>query len=96
MTFTKIQDLFELNDIDIAELKNGEHSYVFKIKMPSDVGLVQAHQLVQSMKELCERCGLKHILFVPVGVGVIEDFDIFKLEDEDSAHEEHEFYKVLQ
>ena len=57
MTITKIQDLFELNDIDIAELKNGEHSYVFKIKVPSDVDLVQAHSLVQSMKELCERCG---------------------------------------
>ena len=95
MTITKIQDLFELNDVDIAELKNGEHSYVFKIKVPSDVDLVQAHSLFQSMKEVCERCGLKHILFVPVGVGLIEDLDIFKLEDEDSAHEEHEFYKVL-
>ena len=95
MTITKIQDLFELNDIDIAELKNGEHSYVFKIKVPSDVDLVQAHSLVQSMKELCERSGLNHILFVPVGVGLIEDFDIFELEDKDSAHEEHEVYKVL-
>lgn len=65
------------------------------VKMPSDIDLVQAHQLVQSMKELCERCGLKHILFVPVGVGLIEDFDIFKLEDKDSANEEQEFYKVL-
>lgn len=89
MTITKIQDLFELNDIDIAELKNGEHSYVFKIKIPSDVDLVQTHQLIQSMKELCERFGLKNVLFVPVGVGFIEDFDIFKLEDKDSVHEEH-------
>ena len=89
MTITKIQDLFELNDIDIAELKNGEHSYVFKIKIPSDVDLVQTHQLIQSMKELCERFGLKNVLFVPVGVGCIEDFDIFKLEDKDSVHEEH-------
>lgn len=30
MTITKIQDLFESNNIDIAELKNGEHSYVFQ------------------------------------------------------------------
>lgn len=89
MTITKIQDLFELNDIDIAELKNGEHSYVFKIKMPSDIDLAQAHSLIRSMKELCERFGLKNIMFVPVGVGLIEDFDIFKLEDKDSAHEEH-------
>lgn len=89
MTITKIQDLFELNDIDIAELKNGEHSYVFKIKMSSDIDLAQAHSLVRSMKELCERFGLKNIMFVPVGVGLIEDFDIFKLEDKDSAHEEH-------
>lgn len=88
MTITKIQDLFELNDIDIAELKNGEHSYVFKIKMSSDIDLVQAHSLIRSMKELCERFGLKNIMFVPVGVGFIEDFDIFKLEDKDSAHEE--------
>ena len=87
MKVTTIQDLFKLNDIDISELKNGEHSYVFKVKLSSDVDLVQAHQLVQSMKELCERCGLKHILFVPVGVGLIEDFDIFKLEDKDSANE---------
>lgn len=89
MTITKIQDLFELNDIDIAELKNGEHSYVFKIKMSSDIDLAQAHSLVRSMKELCERFGLKNIMFVPVGVGLIEDFDIFKMEDKDSAHEEH-------
>lgn len=95
MTITKIQDLFELNDIDIAELKNGEHSYVFKVKMSSDADLVQEYQLIQSMKELCERCGLKNIMFVPVGVGFIEDFDIFKLEDKDSANEEHESYKVL-
>ena len=89
MTITKIQDLFELNDIDIAELKNGEHSYVFKIKMSSDIDLAQAHSLIRSMKELCERFGLKNIMFVPVGVGLIEDFDIFKMEDKDSAHEEH-------
>ena len=95
MTITKIQDLFELNDIDIAELKNGEHIYVFKIKMSSDIDLAQAHSLIRSMKELCERFGLKHIMFVPVGVGFIEDFDIFKLEDKDSAHEEHECYKIL-
>lgn len=95
MTITKIQDLFESNNIDIAELKNGEHSYVFKIKMSSDIDLAQAHSLIRSMKELCERFGLKNIMFVPVGVGFIEDFDIFKLEDKDSAHEEHEFYKVL-
>ena len=95
MKVTTIQDLFKLNDIDISELKNGEHSYVFKVKLSSDVDLAQAHQLVQSMKELCERCGLKHILFVPVGVGLIEDFDIFKLEDKDSANEEHECYKIL-
>lgn len=95
MAITKIQDLFELNDIDIAELKNGEHSYVFKIKLSSDVDLEQAYSIIRSMKELCERYGLKHILFVPVGVGLIEDFDIFKLEDKDSANEEHESYKVL-
>ena len=89
MKVTTIQDLFKLNDIDISELKNGEHSYVFKVKLSSDVDLAQAHQLVQSMKELCERFGLKNIMFVPVGVGLIEDFDIFKLEDKDSAHEEH-------
>lgn len=96
MTITKIQDLFELNDIDIAELKNGEHRYVFKIKVSSDVDLAQAYQLVRSMKELCERRGLNNILFILVGVGLIEDFDIFKLEDNDSAYEEHECYKVLQ
>lgn len=96
MTITKIQDLFELNDIDIAELKNGGHSYVFKIKIPSDVDLAHVHQFVQAMKEFCERVSLKNVLFVPVGAGLIEDFDIFKLEDKDSAHEEHEFYKVLQ
>lgn len=84
-----------MNDIDIAELKNGEHSYVFKIKMSSDIDLARAHSLIRSMKELCERFGLKNIMFVPVGVGLIEDFDIFKLEDKDSAHEEHEFYKIL-
>lgn len=95
MTITKIQDLFKLNDIDISELKNGEHSYVFKVKLSSDVDLAQAHQFVQSMKELCERRGFKNILFIPVGVGLIEDFDIFKLEDKDSANEEQEFYKVL-
>ena len=95
MKVTTIQDLFKLNDIDISELKNGEHSYVFKVKLSSDVDLAQAHQLVQSMKELCERFGLKNIMFVPVGVGLIEDFDIFKLEDKDSAHEEHEFHKVF-
>lgn len=95
MTITKIQDLFELNDIDIAELKNGEHSYVFKIKMSSDIDLAQAHSLIRSMKEVCERFGLKNIMFVPVGVGLIEDFDIFKLEDKDNANEEHEFHKVF-
>ena len=95
MKISSIQDLFELNDIDIDELKNGEHSYVFKVKMSSDKDLTQVHQLIQSMKELCERCGLKNIMFVPVGVGFIEDFDIFKLEDKDSANEEHECYKVL-
>lgn len=95
MKVTTIQDLFKLNDIDISELKNGEHSYVFKVKMSSDTDLIQAHRLIQSMKELCERYGLKHVMFVPVGVGFIEDFDIFKLEDEDSANEEHEFYKIL-
>ena len=95
MKVTTIQDLFKLNDIDIAELKNGEHRYVFKIKVSSDVDLAQAYQFVRSMKELCERFGLKNIMFVPVGVGAIEDFDIFKLEDKDSAHEEHEFHKIL-
>ena len=95
MKISSIQDLFELNDIDIAELKNGEHSYVFKIKMSSDIDLARAHSLIRSMKELCERFGLKNIMFVPVGVGFIEDFDIFKLEDKDSAHEEHEFHKVF-
>lgn len=95
MAITKIQDLFKLNDIDISELKNGEHSYVFKVKMSSDADLAKTYQLIQSMKELCERCGLKNIMFVPVGVGFIEDFDIFKLEDKDSANEEHESYKVL-